>query len=400
MVYEPSIRVPLVMRGPGVPSGCVCRRSSRTSTSPRRSSSWPARRLVSRRTGRSFWPLFRDPGQEWDATFCSSAAREGGTSATASIRPPHAAVPVRRARDGRARAVRPERRPLRAAQQLRQTRLQTDRGGAGGRASFGSVNAWPSSAASGLRSVLDRVPGRVRVVARWRPGSRRRRAPTWSTSAIVGTTAVRAASTVEPPSGRLAAWRGAGSREASCPRRAGRRAAGHDRPSQPMPLADLVAELAQRPARLGLDVGDLLGRQVAAIPTEPPAGPIERPADVIDGHLEQRRQLVCRGLRLQADASYRTSCTGGSERAARCDVAAPRPGCASVRRPRRTPLRGPARPRTAGVRPVGAARVVEARPPPGREPAELEQRADDVAGRRGRGGRSSRAGRRAGVRGR
>ena len=65
MVYEPSIRVPLIMRGPGVP------KRMRLPQVVANVDLAPTILQLARATpglapdGRSFWPLFRDPGQEW-----------------------------------------------------------------------------------------------------------------------------------------------------------------------------------------------------------------------------------------------------------------------------------------------------------------------------------------------
>ena len=65
MVYEPSIRVPLIVRGPGVP------KRLRLPQVVANVDLAPTILQVARATpglapdGRSFWPLFRDPGQEW-----------------------------------------------------------------------------------------------------------------------------------------------------------------------------------------------------------------------------------------------------------------------------------------------------------------------------------------------
>ena len=114
--YDPSTRVPLLMRGPGIPRGAVSRASWwRTSTSRRRCSTLAGARAGKTVDGRSLLPFAREPGRTTRRAILHETGgkrllgpREqdegdapGGVVARVSLpRGPHGALALRAYRDG------------------------------------------------------------------------------------------------------------------------------------------------------------------------------------------------------------------------------------------------------------------------------------------------------------
>ena len=118
-VYEPAIRVPLLMRGPGSRRDAGRTASSATSTSRRRSSRRPASRRGRSSTDARCcrWPAER-------AALARLPAARGRRPARARLRRhPHPALRLRGAPRRAARALRPPSRPVPAAQRAQVARL-------------------------------------------------------------------------------------------------------------------------------------------------------------------------------------------------------------------------------------------------------------------------------------
>jgi N-acetylglucosamine-6-sulfatase len=65
LVYEPAIRVPLIMRGPGVPKGAIRRQLVTNADLAPTILEATGARPTKRQDGRSLFPLLEDPGLEW-----------------------------------------------------------------------------------------------------------------------------------------------------------------------------------------------------------------------------------------------------------------------------------------------------------------------------------------------
>ncbi|HEU0304733.1 MAG TPA: sulfatase-like hydrolase/transferase [Gaiellaceae bacterium] len=88
-IYDPAIRVPLVMRGPGVPAGLRLRQQvanvDLAPTIVAASGAKPGRVM----DGRSLWPLLRDPGIFWGRDLLLESAPPAGRSlAAVAVRTP------------------------------------------------------------------------------------------------------------------------------------------------------------------------------------------------------------------------------------------------------------------------------------------------------------------------
>ena len=109
MVYEPSIRVPLIMRGPGVPAGERRRQLvSNADLAPTLLEAAGAAPALPQ-DGRSLFGLLRDRDLRWGRELLIEGP--SGFQAVAFSAASQRALPLRRARQRRARALRPAARP-------------------------------------------------------------------------------------------------------------------------------------------------------------------------------------------------------------------------------------------------------------------------------------------------
>ena len=113
LVYEPSIRLPLLMRGPGVPRG---RRAAPARDQRRPVAHDPRRggRAAGRaQDGRSLFDLLEDPGVQWGRELLVEGGTRPGPDLHGAAQLP---LEVRRAPHRGGRALRPRARPRRAGQ--------------------------------------------------------------------------------------------------------------------------------------------------------------------------------------------------------------------------------------------------------------------------------------------
>ena len=129
LVYEPSIRVPLIMRGPGVPEGARRRQLVTNADLAPTILEAAGAKPGKPQDGRSLFPLLEDRG----ARMGPRSADRGRTRRQPARlrRDPHLPLRLRPARERRARALRPRARPVPAHQPAQRPRLRGRAGGAG-----------------------------------------------------------------------------------------------------------------------------------------------------------------------------------------------------------------------------------------------------------------------------
>ncbi len=158
MVYEPSIRVPLIMRGPGVPAGERRRQLvSNADLAPTLLEAAGAAPALPQ-DGRSLFGLLRDRDLRWGRELLIEGP--SGLPGGGLQRPSQRALPLRRARQRRARALRPAARPAPAREPPPRPALLRHPGPPGraaGRASDLLGIELPLAAARAARA--ERLPG-------------------------------------------------------------------------------------------------------------------------------------------------------------------------------------------------------------------------------------------------
>ena len=195
--YEPSIQVPLVMRGPGVPKG---RRRGQlvenVDLAPTILKAAKARGdLEIPMDGRSLFPILRDGGLEWGRDLLIAA--RGGASAL--LGPSHLPLPLRAVLDRRARAVRPRQRPVPAQQRGVPPEVRAHRARALGPAGAAAVLRGPvlQHEAPARPGGEDEAQAQLRAAGGAHPPARPRR-PVREGHAVPGGPAARGTGPVAP----------------------------------------------------------------------------------------------------------------------------------------------------------------------------------------------------------